>query len=391
MHGAPGFQVDRGRFDQLLLDAAKEVGVRVLQPARAFRPRPGEDGLWDIPFEIEGKPGRIRAAYLVDACGRRSVLAARRSRSAVQTLALYAYWRDARPGGAETRVEAGADEWFWGAPLPDGTFNATAFIDPSRCRRSLAGAHKLETFYRSLLAGSVLLRGCLDRELASRVFACDASTYIAERPADRHSIKVGEASFAIDPLSSQGVQAAMTSALHGSIVAHTLLTQPENSSAAIQFYCNRQTETAAYHRRLAMQHYSEQHSVSRQSFWRKRSLDALGANDDDAPPSLPNSPFNKGDLSRDSRFMLSLDARLEETPCVTGDLIRDVVAVAHPSLERPVAFVKDIEVAPLLRVMARGGTVVEILRRWSPFVSPQGGLEIIDWMHRSGVIVRINN
>ena len=46
---ASGYQVDRGRFDQILLEAAADADVRVFQPVTARRPRRGPGGGWVIP------------------------------------------------------------------------------------------------------------------------------------------------------------------------------------------------------------------------------------------------------------------------------------------------------------------------------------------------------
>jgi flavin-dependent dehydrogenase len=387
--GAPGFQVDRGRFDQLLLDAAKESGVTVLQPASARRPEIKGDQ-WHVPVESAREPLSVEAAFLVDASGRRSLLAGRRERNSKPTLALYAYWRNTRFEGAETRVEAGQSEWFWGAPLPDRTFNATAFVHPSRCRKA-TGERGLETFYRSLLANSTLLRGCLKGELSSRVYACDASTYVVNQAVTPRLIKVGEASFAIDPLSSQGVQAAMASAVHGSIVVHTLLTCPANSTAALQFYRDRQTETAAFHQRIAAQYYSEQNSVSHESFWQERAghSSSAAAQVDRITPGNSNSERKVFD--ENCRLRRSQNVRFEQLPCIIGDTIQSVTTVAHPSLERPVAFLKNIEIAPLLSSINSEETIVEILRRWSGFASRSTGLEIVHWMYSSGLLVQVDD
>ena len=388
--GTPGFQVDRGHFDQLLIEAAKEAGVAVLQPARAFPSQRVNGDHWYVPVEYAGESLKVKASFLVDASGRRSALPGRRRRTSKPTLALYAYWRDVRIEGAETRVEAGPDEWFWGAPLPDLTFNACVFINPSRCRVA-TGVRGLESFYRSLLAGSNLLRGCLKGELSSRVYACDASTYVVEQPVTSCSIKVGEASFAIDPLSSQGVQAAMSSAVHASIVVHTLMTSPANSSAALRFYRERQTETVEFHHRMAAHYYAEQSSVSPQSFWQERA----------SPSSSDAARLNRGTpgtstsvqkvLGENCRFRRSQSVRFEQLPCIVGDTIQSVLSVAHPSLKRPVAFIKNIEIAPLLNSINSEERVGEILRRWSAFTSRKTGLEIVHWMCSSGLIVPVDD
>lgn len=44
-----GLQVDRGRFDAILLDAARSAGATVLQPATARRPERSSTGSWRVP------------------------------------------------------------------------------------------------------------------------------------------------------------------------------------------------------------------------------------------------------------------------------------------------------------------------------------------------------
>ncbi|MEE8583512.1 MAG: NAD(P)/FAD-dependent oxidoreductase, partial [Acidobacteriota bacterium] len=162
--GEPGFQVDRGRFDQILLEAARQAGVQIVQPAQAERPvREAKSG-WSIPIGQNGGRSEIQARFIADATGRRALLGGRKIRFSAPTLALYAYWRQSGLSGPETRVEAGCSEWFWGAPLPDGSFNAAVFIDPRRLESSASSGSaqdRLECFYRQLLQSSTLLQGCL--------------------------------------------------------------------------------------------------------------------------------------------------------------------------------------------------------------------------------------
>ena len=52
-------------------------------------------------------------------------------RGSPRTLAMWGYWRGVANTGNEARVEATQDSWYWGAPLPDCTFNAAVFMDAS--------------------------------------------------------------------------------------------------------------------------------------------------------------------------------------------------------------------------------------------------------------------
>lgn len=376
-HDAPGFVVDRARFDRILLDAAAEAGATVLQPARAARPLPDAAGAWDIKVVTDEGPLRIRAAFVVDATGKGSAVAGKRERYSPPMVALNGYWRGVKVDPAAVMIEAGPDEWFWGATLPDGTFNAMVFLDPSRCRGAASG-HNLETLYRSLLAGSSLFRRCLGGTLAGGVSGRDASSYADAHPIGARSIKVGEASFSIDPLSSQGVQAAITSGLQAAVVVNTIL-KSDSGAAAAQFYRDRQRESVARHARFAARYYSEASLRHEGQFWQKRAAAEPERGRAQARATAPPHAAQ--------RLRLSGEAALVATPCVTGDFVRSVPALVHPGIERPVAYFGGVEVSGLLGSLPEGGTAAEIVRAWSARVPPREGFELVSWLYHAGVLV----
>ncbi len=376
-HDAPGFVVDRARFDRILLAAAEEAGVTVLQPARAARPHANADGSWEIEVGSDAGPLSVRAAFVVDATGKGSATAGQRERYSPPTVALNAYWRGVKADPSAVMIEAGPDEWFWGATLPDGTFNAMVFLDPSRCRRAASG-HNLESLYHSLLAGSSLLRRCLSGTLVGGVSGRDASSYADARPVGPRSIKVGEANFSIDPLSSQGVQAAITSGLQAAVVVNTIL-KSEACAAAAQFYRDRQKEAVARHARFAARYYSEARLRHAGQFWQKRAAAE--------PPRGRGRRRAAGPPPAALRLGLSGEAALVATPCVTGDFVRSVPALVHPAIERPVAYFGEVEVSRLLGLLPQGGTTAEIVRAWAPCVPPREGFELVSRLYQAGVLV----
>jgi flavin-dependent dehydrogenase len=372
-HGQPGFLVNRGRFDRILLEAAKEAGVVVIQPARALNPEFDETRRWNIPVRGDSGFLKINAKYLVEASGKRSFFKRKRKLYSASTVALCAYWRNPKVESSATLVEAGREEWFWGAALPDGAFSAMVFIDAKRRREK----QDLEFFYRSLLAESRLLRGCLSGTLDGKVKGFDASGYIDEEPVSENLIKVGEACFSIDPLSSQGVQAAMNSGLQGAFVVHTLLTRPENSAEAMQFYRSRQAETVARHQELAAQFYSESLFYKTSAFWQNRAV-SKAAERRVIPQANPA-------LSGELYLKLSNTASLIDTPCIAGDIITKTRALAHSSFERPVAYVNNTAIALLLDSIPQGGTTADITQAWLPYISSQESTKIINWLYENGV------
>jgi flavin-dependent dehydrogenase len=91
--GKPGLLVDRGRFDQILLDAAKEAGCRVIQPAMARRPSKAADGRWHVPLEMPDERLSLTTRFIIDAAGKRSYLGAHTLADSPRTLCLFAWWR----------------------------------------------------------------------------------------------------------------------------------------------------------------------------------------------------------------------------------------------------------------------------------------------------------
>ena len=255
--------IDRRRFDLLLRDAAIEAGAAFMQSARARQPLPVATG-WVVPVDNAIGRVNVEARFLVDATGRRTA----RSCSGPPTAALCGRWRGgALAASPEMRVEAGSDAWFWGAPLPDGSFSVLSFLDARRC----AGLDHVrrEALYRSLLGKSALLKNWMCGGLQGRVAVYDATWRADPEPVTARSIKIGDRSFAMDPLSSQGVQAALRSAVHATAVIHTILSEGD-VEAGIEFYCQAQQGAVFQHRRIAAQLYKRQRRYH-STFWHDRS------------------------------------------------------------------------------------------------------------------------
>lgn len=372
-----GFQVDRGRFDQLLLEAAKEVGVNVLQPARASRPQRKEQDRWLVPVRMRDRSYTLKARFLVDATGKHSPLSGKKQRYSAATLALYGYWQNTCFQDAESRVESGANEWFWGASLPNGTFNAAVFLDREIYPKRRG---ERQQFYESLLAKTTLFQGCLQGNLETPVRVCDASSYFATDSIEPDFIRVGEAALSIDPLSSQGVQVAMMSAFTGSIAVHTILTHPERTDVAIAFYRDRQQETVDRNQKTATELYAEQDIYPPTSFWQIRAQKPL-------IPDETQWQLNTYLFNLNSRVQLSPVAKLMLAPVIQGNLIEKVKALQHPGLERPVAYLGNVAIANFLDELIAGKTVLELMQQWSKQQTLPICWQVLQWFWFQHILV----
>lgn len=374
-----GLLVDRGRFDALLLDHAKKAGVRVLQPA-SVRERHWDGNEWHLRIKTDEGVAELKTKFLADASGRAAALPARRRRTGCRTLALYAYWRGRRLP-EEPLIEADDDAWYWGVPLPDGGYNTLVFVDVEHFRS--APRVPVANRFHELIARSGLMAGCHDARLASPVLAADATPYVDEACVTRCSIKVGDSALAIDPLSSSGVQKAIQNALAGAVVVNSLLRKPDSSAAAIRFFQESVATASDSHGRWAGQHYLKVAQRGGGPFWQVRAAEAISASPT-APPSMSL------DERLRSQAIVEVSPQLEfvDTPCIDGEFVTMKSALRHPSLDGPMAFLGDCEIAPLLKQLRGGLTPVQVARSWSSRVSLESGLALVGWLIGHGILVQ---
>jgi flavin-dependent dehydrogenase len=374
--GPPGFHVDRGAFDRLLLLNAQSNGVRVLEGTHAMQPERSSGGGWRIPVRRDGEPQEIAARLIVDASGGRGLLSGRRHRVSAPLLALYAHWRGADAGAIEGRVEAGENEWFWYAPLGGGKSVAAVLIDPKHL--SDPADDGIDRVYHGLLRRFRLFRDAGLGRIEGAVKACDASSRYAEQAAGPDFIRVGDANLSLDPLSSQGVQSAIASSLQAAIVINTLARHRANTDAAIAFYRDRQQEKVRQHAAKTAAFYGERAAVCDRPFWRRRAAFA----GERTTPAWQDEPLDGAD-----RIRLSHRTTIEQTPVVQGDVIVAAAALRHESLERPVAFVGEVEIVPLLRRIEPGQSARAAVQTWSDRMPADLGWKIMHWLWQRRIVV----
>jgi flavin-dependent dehydrogenase len=368
-----GCTVDRAHFDDLLLGAAQRVGVRVVQPARA-RAAERRASLWHVNAEANGADHPIRARFIIDASGRSGFLPRQRIETSAKTLALYGYWRGA--GLPETpRIEAGARQWYWGSPVPGRGFNAMAFIDRDSRRE---GRATLRQRYHRLIKASQLLAGADTAELDGGVFGCDATSFEDENCFGDGFLKVGEAAFAIDPLSSSGVQAAIQSALAGAIAVHTMLSRPECADVAQDFYARHVKHAATRHAAWAAQLYAEHRRYAAETFWRERAskAEAVDAGRDAI----------RRDWRHDDCVSLSVDVRIENVPAAVGDFVVLRPAISHRTLSRPVAFIGGLDLPAFLDRMPPVARVADLEQALSLVLPRDHVPAVLCWLLDRGML-----
>ena len=361
---------DRRFFDLAVLEAARKAGAVVFARARCRRTSYSE-GLWSVAADGNDGPVRVRARFLMQATGRRGD----QVRLGPRTAALCGRWHGASlPRVPEMRLAASPDGWLWGAPLADGSYAVTCFVDASRCAARDRVARR--QFYFDLIAEDPV-GGLLDRaELIGDIKVRDATRRRAVDPVTDRSIKIGDAAFAMDPISSQGVQAALRGGMQASIVVNTILSGGD-VDAAVTFYRQAQQNAVAGHLRTASEIYASQSDFP-SPFWRERSIDAVRHDGSALGRAMPelNTPVR-----------LTPVAGLQELPAIEGMIVRTKLSLSCPSLDRPVAWFGGIELAPLLAQIRPGSTPWSLLHDWSRAAPADIVQALLDWLFSEGVLI----
>jgi 2-polyprenyl-6-methoxyphenol hydroxylase-like FAD-dependent oxidoreductase len=370
--------VNRGQFDALLLRAAASAGVSVMHPGTVRAARHETCG-WQVTAVVGDTSLPIEAAYLVDATGRAGFLRGRRELVSPRTIAVCGYLR--RPfDGHDILVEALADGWCWGAPLPDEQFVAIIFLDTERIRA--IGRERLTEFWRSRLAGTELFAAVSQWPLVEPLLTRDATSYFAVDPINTAFARIGDACYALDPLSSTGVEKAVRSATVAATAIHTILEQPSRVNLCLRFYRDRQQEAISAHGAWTSEFYGGVARYAEMPFWRARSKlhDLAGSTPTTSTMPAASPVLAAATFALKTIVGLSAKARIEEEPCVVDDQICLRAAVKHPSLNRPIVFLHDVELWPLLRLVETSMDVNGLIDLWSARVPREKAYQMIRWL-----------
>jgi flavin-dependent dehydrogenase len=370
-----GAIVDRAAFDSAMLKAAAEQGVRVLQPATAIETVRSE-GVWRIRTQTSTGEVGISARFVIDATGRKGLLPRRRRAVSPPVIAVYGYWAGVGlPTGP--LIWSGRRFWIWGAPVPGLGFNAMVLTDRAGLR-SFSGT--VTDRYRALVAASGVFGAESEPVLVSRVRVRDASSYADDSTSGPGYLKAGEAAFAIDPLSSSGVQKAIQTGLTAATAVHTILRRPDHEALARQFYLEQQDRAVTRNAAWAARTYRDNQRFFKEPFWRDRA----GSDARDFDPVVPKSVV----CNVEDRLSLSPDGAIVRAPVLNGEFIEPHRVLRHPALDSPLAFLGGVDMAPLVERMngRRAGD-------WLAAIDAGGGaartVRILDWLLSRGVLVKV--
>jgi halogenation protein CepH len=255
------YQVERTRFDTMLLDNAKRLGVDVRQGHRVTGTLRDGGRINGVRYvDDSGREQQATARFVVDASGNTSRLhhdvGGRREYSPhFRNLAVFGYFtgghRMPAPNAGNVLCVAFADGWFWYIPLSDTLTSVGAVV-----RHEATGRVRgdLDTAYAGLIDDCPLIGKLLGDAARATDPPYDTLRVRKDYSYDRTSlwcpgmILVGDAACFIDPVFSSGVHLATYSALLAArSINSTLAGLVQEERCLAEFEARYRREFALFH------------------------------------------------------------------------------------------------------------------------------------------------
>ncbi len=261
--------------DEAGADVRRDATVRRVVRARPGGQGEGERPARVEYHDAHGRTGVLRARFVLDCSGRTGVMATPDLRvhdRSNATVALAGVWRAERgapPAEPYTLVESYRDGWAWSMPVSDARRHLTLMVDPRRTRL-LKGRGRRRLYLAELAKTREARRLVSGARLVGGIGGHTASQYTARRFAGDGVLLVGDAASFIDPLASAGVKKALASAWLAAVAVHTCIATPHLSEVALEFFDGRERATWLAHRRRTARYYREAASAHGHGFWSAR-------------------------------------------------------------------------------------------------------------------------
>jgi flavin-dependent dehydrogenase len=268
--------VVRRRFDEALVRDAIGAGVDYHSArCEAWEEHPG-----GVRAHARGRDGEafvLSMRCLVDARGRAAGVDRDGGTRGVGTTAVARSWMHDRPRAAGSAVGTFDEGWFWIATAEDGASYAQIVIASDSPK--LGTRARLATGYDAVVAHVAELRDCLGEATScSGVEARDATPVLGAPLVTARTVRVGDAAFAPDPLSGQGMFEAIATGLAAAPVVNTILRRPADAPLAAEFHRRRIEDTFWRLARAGRDAYRAERRWLDSPFWSTR-----GAWPDDEP------------------------------------------------------------------------------------------------------------
>ena len=236
------WQVTRDRFDQMMLDNAREHGAAVRFGATVKEVLFDNGKARGVVVEQDGERTELSSRVVVDASGLTALLSRRMGvhvpDAKLRSATLYAYFKGAERGEGR---DAGAtliintpdrDGWFWFIPRAGGITSVGIVAPPSYLCQG-RGDDPARTLDEEIANTPAIAKRLRHAERVGHVLVTSDYSYCTRRPAGEGWVLIGDAFGFLDPVYSSGVMVAMKSGELAADAIHEGLERNDLSAAQL--------------------------------------------------------------------------------------------------------------------------------------------------------------
>lgn len=220
------FQVERAKFDLVLLNHAEKCGAETRQGWTVGNVLQETDSSTVEARDSSGTLHKFKAQYVIDASGRGNLTGnqegLREYHPRLRKLAVFGHFtgvkRDPGTKGGDTVVVRLANKWFWFIPLSHDKTSVGCVMD----KEEFVNAKKpaAELFAEIWQASPALRERLSNATLVSEIMTTTDFSYRNRRLTGDRLFRIGDAAGFMDPIFSSGIYIAMHS---GKLAAQTIV------------------------------------------------------------------------------------------------------------------------------------------------------------------------
>lgn len=235
-------QVERAKFDNILLRHAESLGAEVREEALVIENRTEKDRVVVKFRDKDGAEHEVQAAFLMDASGLGNFTANRENLREYypghKKLAIFGHYSGVQmPVGEEQGdilVVRRENSWFWMIPLEENKTSVGLVIDQADFKA--LKQEPQQVFDDAVQSTKTVRERMINSEVITQGHVLSDFSYTNRKLVSDRLVRVGDASGFIDPVFSSGVMLAMTSGSNGAKVVHKALTAGKSMTFAMRYY-----------------------------------------------------------------------------------------------------------------------------------------------------------
>ena len=255
------FHLERAPFDKMLLDAAAEAGVKVVEESPVRKILRLEEGAVAVRAERDGRTEEHCARMLVDASGQATVvgrhLGTRRVLPHLRKVAYFGHFRGVHRGPGDLAgvitVVMCTEGWFWIIPLDEERTSVGLVMNDAQAREARVPAKSMLRW--AIERCPVMAERCRRAEFPEANGVTADFSYTCRPFAGPGYFLVGDAATFVDPVFSTGVCLGLAAGRQAAEAIRQILQRDRPPAAMRKAYMRYVEDTSSTFFRLVYQFY----------------------------------------------------------------------------------------------------------------------------------------